>query len=676
MADRIRNLFGHVKTARNQKKQLKKQIALIQQNPELFEQLKQVTDDELRALGPEGEEMVRARQLLLKEVSKKDKSKATGVSKTRQHEAESELSESNGQGYYEVDSSGPLQYVPPNKQMLGEEEERGEEEVARKPHPFARRQYKIERGGPSSSTSSAERYNHFVDSSTAAPSPRSDFMSNDKFSRKQGWAQRRGNLEPEEQQEEEDIPTESERTRRAGQAPSTRKSREYEINALGEAIGHAKLSEGEEYEDEEDEGEEPPALVARRKALRRSQSYSSSKGLGTSTAISPGLGLSVGRTDPTSGFASSFSSSSSGWKRSTSGSRVGIPRNVSTPVLSREGDRTLRERPRTGRGGGGGSEELANVKGDAGVDPLTREKTVDGRPRPRVIIECSQDDYDSQLGGFLAALSEMNDSVSTIKTNMEKMKKVYKELYVTISSEREKELNDELEALREHNHQLTKRTKLKCEELQKWNSRLKEAEKDPDKQKQVELDVMWRIRNNELNKISKELVHLISMQRDLIVEYEDRMKRRTVRELQVVDPEIKPEEVEQVLDEYGGGKGVTSDVFSTQVMRQRKVNRQTLDLLKEKRDDLRRLEKSLTELNQMFLDLSILANAQQEVIDQIQYTTAAAIPYVEAAVVDLAGTEKIVNSSRMKKILTFAIGALIVIVIVGAIAGVCALFFG
>eukprot|EP01070_Trichotokara_eunicae_P002836 Trichotokara_eunicae@DN2956_c0_g1_i1.p1 len=65
-----------------------------------------------------------------------------------------------------------------------------------------------------------------------------------------------------------------------------------------------------------------------------------------------------------------------------------------------------------------------------------------------------------------------------------------------------------------------------------------------------------------------------------------------------------------------------------------------LDDIQEKYRDIKKLEQSVAELHQMFVDLATLVDAQGELLDQIEFSVNSAKDYTEKAEKDLVTARK------------------------------------
>jgi t-SNARE complex subunit (syntaxin) len=86
--------------------------------------------------------------------------------------------------------------------------------------------------------------------------------------------------------------------------------------------------------------------------------------------------------------------------------------------------------------------------------------------------------------------------------------------------------------------------------------------------------------------------------------------------------------------------------------------------VQDKYADVLRLEQSVAELHQMFLDLALLVEQQGEMLDQIEFQVRTAANYVEQGNQEVVKALKSQKSARKKKCCLLFVGITIILIIV------------
>ncbi|ESO97984.1 hypothetical protein LOTGIDRAFT_153095 [Lottia gigantea] len=96
--------------------------------------------------------------------------------------------------------------------------------------------------------------------------------------------------------------------------------------------------------------------------------------------------------------------------------------------------------------------------------------------------------------------------------------------------------------------------------------------------------------------------------------------------------------------------------------------KQTLADIEARHNDIIKLENSIRELHDMFMDMAMLVESQGEMIDRIEYNVEAAVDYIETAKMDTKKAVKYQSKARRKKILII-ICVIVLLAILGLIIG-------
>ncbi|KAF9069883.1 t-SNARE [Rhodocollybia butyracea] len=173
-------------------------------------------------------------------------------------------------------------------------------------------------------------------------------------------------------------------------------------------------------------------------------------------------------------------------------------------------------------------------------------------------------------------------------------------------------------------------------------------------------------RDGQIRKQQSKFVEAIQNYQNVEQQYRTRYKQRMERQFKIVKPDASPEEVKAVVNDEGGGQ-----IFSQALLNSNRYgeSRAAYREVQERHEDIKRIEKTLGELAQLFNDMSVLVEQQDETIQNIETTagivekdTEAGLNYTEKAVVSA-------RAARKKRWICFII-FLIVLAIVGIVVGI------
>ncbi|KAG8172825.1 hypothetical protein JTE90_026646, partial [Oedothorax gibbosus] len=162
--------------------------------------------------------------------------------------------------------------------------------------------------------------------------------------------------------------------------------------------------------------------------------------------------------------------------------------------------------------------------------------------------------------------------------------------------------------------------------------------------------------------LTRRFVDSLSTYNTIQIEYRQRCKDRIKRQLDITGNSKTDEEIEDML-ETGN-----FSVFTQGIVIETQQARQTLADIEDRHADILKLEKSIRELHDMFLDMAVLVEEQGELVDRIEYNVNQASDYVGDAKRDIHRAIRHQSNARKKKIILIVV-AIIVLIILGLIIG-------
>ncbi|KAJ7710021.1 t-SNARE [Mycena rosella] len=175
-----------------------------------------------------------------------------------------------------------------------------------------------------------------------------------------------------------------------------------------------------------------------------------------------------------------------------------------------------------------------------------------------------------------------------------------------------------------------------------------------------------QIRKQQTALVKSKFVEAIQNYQTVEQQYRSKYKQRMERQFKIVKPDASPEEVRAVVNDENNGQ-----IFSQALMNSNRYgeSRAAYREVQERHEDIKRIEKTLGELAQLFNDMSVLVEQQDETINVIETQAAGVEKDTE---VGLGYTEKAVESARAarkKRWICFVI-CLILLIIVAIVVAV------
>jgi len=175
-----------------------------------------------------------------------------------------------------------------------------------------------------------------------------------------------------------------------------------------------------------------------------------------------------------------------------------------------------------------------------------------------------------------------------------------------------------------------------------------------------------QVKKQQTGLVKSKFVEAIQNYQQVEQRHRQQHKQRMERQFKIVKPDATPEEVRAVVNDDSGGQ-----IFSQALMNSNRYgeSRAAYREVQERHEDIKRIEKTLVELAQLFNDMSTLVEQQDDTINIIQahaetveQDTEAGLKATETAVVSA-------RAARKKRWICFII-ILVILAIVGIVVGV------
>ncbi|RPD66310.1 t-SNARE, partial [Lentinus tigrinus ALCF2SS1-6] len=246
-------------------------------------------------------------------------------------------------------------------------------------------------------------------------------------------------------------------------------------------------------------------------------------------------------------------------------------------------------------------------------------------------------------------IQSIQDSIQQYNDNVSQIQKLHARLVDTTDDAAVERYNQQLQDLVDKNRSLSDKLRNRIKALQRQGGS----------------GQIGMIRKQQTELVKTKFMDAIQNYQRVESESRQKYKNRVERQYKIVRPDATPEEVKAVVDDDQGGQ-----VFSQALMTSNRYGeaRSAYRDVQERHRDIKNIEKTLTELAQLFNDMSILVEQQDEQITQINDTVKEVEKDVE---VGLNYTNKAVDSARSarkKRWICFILCLIIIIIIVIVVA--------
>ncbi|XP_011056742.1 PREDICTED: syntaxin-1A isoform X1 [Acromyrmex echinatior] len=259
---------------------------------------------------------------------------------------------------------------------------------------------------------------------------------------------------------------------------------------------------------------------------------------------------------------------------------------------------------------------------------------------------------DDFMTEFFAEVEEIREMIDRIQTNVEDVKK--KHSAILSAPQTDEKVKLELEDLMSD----IKKT------ANKVRAKLKVIEQNIEQEEHTnKSSADLRIRKTQHSTLSRKFVEVMTEYNRTQTDYRERCKGRIQRQLEITGRTTTNEELEEMLEQGNPA------VFTQGIIMETQQAKQTLADIEARHADIIKLENSIRELHDMFMDMAMLVESQGEMIDRIEYHVEHAVDYVQTATQDTKKALKYQSKARRKMIFIIICVLISAVILVAIIVG-------
>ncbi|XP_042911206.1 syntaxin-1A isoform X2 [Parasteatoda tepidariorum] len=253
---------------------------------------------------------------------------------------------------------------------------------------------------------------------------------------------------------------------------------------------------------------------------------------------------------------------------------------------------------------------------------------------------------------FFSEVEEIRENIEKIQGNVEEVKKIHSA--ILSAPQTDDKVKQELEDLMADIKKTANRVRAK----------LKVMEQNIEQSEQSDMSSAdFRIRKTQHSMLSQKFVEVMTDYNKTQTDYRERCKARIQRQLEITGKVTTNDELEEMLESGN------SAIFTQGIIMDTQQAKQTLADIEARHADIIKLETSIRELHDMFMDMAMLVESQGEMIDRIEYHCEHAKDYVGEAVKDTKQALAYQSKARRKKIMIMICVTILVVILVFTVAG-------
>ncbi|CAF1085982.1 unnamed protein product [Rotaria sordida] len=252
-------------------------------------------------------------------------------------------------------------------------------------------------------------------------------------------------------------------------------------------------------------------------------------------------------------------------------------------------------------------------------------------------VAINMEDNSRFMSDFFAHIDSLRTNIDKISELVEEVKRLHSTILA--APQADDRTKEELEEKMADIKKIANDVRLKLKKLEQ------EQEQEQSQPLTNKTQAQLRIEKSQLFVLTQQFRDVMNNYNQVQLGYRQKCKERIQRQLEITGRSVTEGEVEEMLESGNPA------VFTQGIMVETAQAKQSLADIEARHGDIMKLEKSIRELHDMFIDMAALVQTQGEMIDRIEYNVVQSENFVKAASTDTKKAVKFQSAARRKKIL-------------------------
>lgn len=269
-------------------------------------------------------------------------------------------------------------------------------------------------------------------------------------------------------------------------------------------------------------------------------------------------------------------------------------------------------------------------------------------PDAKIAPDTSMLEQDGEFDDFFKVMEDVQKKIDDIRVAVDKIGEKHAQKLSSVSGKQGQVADTELDEL--------------DAELRTNANKVKNVIKSlgEDLKKETKKDAGFRLRQQQHAAISRQFFDVMTNYNSIQQKFKQKYRERVVRQYKIVKPDVTEDEIDDALSNEAG-----DSIFASQILSQgHQEAKKALEEIKDRHEEILKLEKSIRALHQLFVDMALLVEQQGEMLDRIEFNVTNAEDYTADATQQLGSALAFQKSARKKKFICLALVVLLVIILV------------
>lgn len=246
----------------------------------------------------------------------------------------------------------------------------------------------------------------------------------------------------------------------------------------------------------------------------------------------------------------------------------------------------------------------------------------------------AQDADNEFMNEFFQDVGAIKTAMSNVRRNIKLVEEKYVQSLTSVNIDQGNKQGNEVQQLIDNTNKLVQDVRTMLDSMKKKNQQF-DAKGGTSTEK--------RIRTNMHGTLTQKFLELVQEYQEVQTNYKNKYQEKIERQYKVAKPDATQAEIEEAIE-----SGDSSKVFATQILDSHlhQQAKNALAYIETRHADIKKIEASIQQLHQLFVDMAILVDAQGEMLNQIEYNVSQSVDYVSKGNEQLQQAVKLQKKSR------------------------------
>lgn len=266
--------------------------------------------------------------------------------------------------------------------------------------------------------------------------------------------------------------------------------------------------------------------------------------------------------------------------------------------------------------------------------------------------ECYPNVRNTDMEQFFKEVEDLSEFIDRMKKNVEEVKKTHST--ILSSPHTDDDVKQNLEKFMADIKTSANQIRSKLKHMEHGIEQIAQSN---------EFSAAHRIRKTQHHMLSSRFVEVMTDYQATQTDYRERCKGRIKRQLSITGRKTTDDEIEEMIESGNPA------IFTRGIIMETKQARQTLADIEARHSDIMKLEKSIRELRDMFLDMAILVESQGEMIDRIEFHVQQSKSHVDKGKLETNQAMTYRAKARWKKLVCLVLIIILILIVIGSVIG-------